>query len=72
MIHLTAKEKANRYDALQMAIYHTVESYKRRLETDEKRYVEAQDFGVIGSYSKGMADALSMVIADIERWDDSV
>ena len=70
MIRLTKEEKANRYDALQVAIKHTIESYKRRRDDCDKRYHEAVELGVIGSYNKGLSDAYCMTVSDLERWVD--
>ena len=68
MIHLTKEEKANRYDSLQVAIKHTIDSYKRRRDASEKSYRDAQDVGIIGAYQKGLSDGYSLVVADMERW----
>lgn len=70
MIVLTTKEKADRYDALQMAIKITLEGYRRRRDEHDRQYREAENVGVIGAYSKGLSDAFSHVIADLERWYD--
>lgn len=70
MITLTAKEKADRYDSLQMAIKITLEGYKRRRDEHDRQYSEGQALGLIGAYSKGLSDAFSHVIADLERWCD--
>lgn len=70
MINLTQKEKADRYDALQMAIKITLEGYRRRRDEHDRQYREAQDVGVIGAYTKGLSDAFSHVITDLERLDD--
>ena len=70
MITLTRKEKAERYDALQMAIRITLEGYRRRRDEHERQYREAKDVGIIGAYSKGLSDGFSHVIADLERWRD--
>lgn len=68
MATLTTREKAARYDSLQVAIKHTKESYQRRRTTAEKQYVEATELGIIGAYTKGQADAFGYIIADLERW----
>ena len=70
MITLTTKEKADRYDALQMAIKITLEGYRRRRDEHDRQYSEATDVGVIGAYTKGLSDAFSHAIADLERWVD--
>ena len=70
MITLTTKEKANRYDALQMAIKITLEGYRRRRDEHDRQYKAAENVGVTGAYSKGLSDAFSHAIADLERWYD--
>lgn len=70
MITLTKEEKAGRYDALQMAVRITLEGYRKRRDEHDRQYREAQDVGIIGAYSKGLSDAFSHVIADLERWYD--
>ena len=67
---MTNKEKADRYDALQVAIKITLEGYRRLSTTHDRQYREAQDLGLIGAYSKGQSDAFCYVIADMERWCD--
>lgn len=68
MIRLTKEEKAARYDALQSAIQHTIESYQRRRKDMDKRFSDAQEVGVLGAYSKGYADACGMIVDDMGRW----
>lgn len=70
MITLTTKEKADRYDALQMAIKITLDGYRRCRDEHDRQYSEATDVGVIGAYNKGLSDAFSYAIADLERWVD--
>jgi len=65
---MTNKEKAERYDALMAAIAVTKISYQRLRDDCERRYSEAKELGIIGSYSKGMADGCSRIVADLERW----
>lgn len=68
MIKLTKEEKASRYDALQSAINHTIESYQRRQKDSDKRFDEAKQAGIVGAYSKGQADAFGLIVSDLERW----
>ena len=70
MITLTTEEKAARYDALQMAIKITLAGYRRRRDEHDRQYKEAVDLGVIGAYTKGLSDAFSHAIADLERWSE--
>ena len=70
MITLTTKEKAKRYDALQMAIKITLEGYRKRAGTHSRQYRESDGVGFIGVYAKGLSDAYRHVIADLEKWCD--
>ena len=72
MIKLTTQEKAERYDALQMAIKITLENYKKHRSGYDRQYREAQDLGLVGAYTKGLSDAFGHVIADLERWCDGL
>ena len=63
-IHLTAEEKASRYDALQAAFKHTIESYQRLVADNNRRYEDAKASGVIGAYCKGLADAYSRMLQE--------
>lgn len=65
MKHLTDKEKADRYDALQTAFKYTKERYADRRSEAQKPIP-----GIIGIYNKGLADAYTYMIEDIERWCD--
>lgn len=71
MMKLTTKEKADRYDALQMAIKFTLNSYRERKDVHDHHAREEQRAGFLGAYSLGMSDAFSHVIADLERWSDN-
>ena len=70
MIHLTQKEKADRYDAIQSAIKFMIEVYSHRCEEAKKKYWEDEKPGTIAAYRKGTIDTYSAVITDIERWND--
>ena len=70
MITLTTKEKADRYDALQMAIKFTLNSYRERKDVHDQHAREEQRAGFLGAYSIGMSDAFGHAIADLERWYD--
>ena len=67
MIHLTREEKASRYDSLQVAIKHTIESYKRRRADADRRY---RDADVLGAYNKGLSDGFGYILDDLERWSE--
>jgi len=64
-IHLTEKEKADRFDSLQVAFQHTKEMYEKRRRDADKRY---HDASVIGAYNKGLSDGYGYIIDDLERW----
>ena len=70
MITLTTKEKAERYDALQMAIEITLAGYRKRQKYHDRQYQEAEALEITGAYSKGLSDAFCHVIQDLERWRD--
>jgi len=70
MTKLTTKEKADRYDALQMAIKITMDGYRKRRDMHERQYKEPKDIGILGAFNKGLSNAYSYVIGDLERWID--
>lgn len=59
MAELTIKEKAARYDALQVAIDIMIDIYKRREQDAKAKYI---DTTIIGVYNKGLADAYKETI----------
>lgn len=65
MIHLTEKEKADRFDALQAAFRATRDGYIRLQKDADLRYTEVS---VIGAYNKGLADGYGHMIKDLDRW----
>ena len=65
MIHLTEKEKADRFDALQAAFRITKDSYELLRADADRRYRGAD---VIGAYNKGLSDGYGKIIDDLERW----
>lgn len=67
---MNKEEKADRYDALQSAIKHTIESYQRLRKDMDKRYSDAKEVGILGAYNKGYADACDMIVDDMGRWID--
>ena len=71
MIKLTKEEKAARYDALQAAIKHTINCYKRHIDDNYKKYEELRGQGVLGAYNYGLADGFKHALEDLERWADS-
>lgn len=62
---MTKDEKAKKYDALQGTFKFTLHNYRRRKIEAEGKYVEAN---IIGAYNKGLADAYSQILEDINRW----
>ena len=65
MIRLTEKEKADRFDSLQVALRHTKDMYEKRRKDVDKWYKNAD---VIGAYNKGLSDGFGYIIDDLERW----
>lgn len=65
MIHLTQKEKADRFDTLQSAFQFTKHNYNGRQIEAAKR-IKGGD--VISAYNKGLSDAYIGFIEDLERW----
>lgn len=65
MIHLTEKEKADRFDALQAAFQFTKDKYNARQIEAAKRYKGGD---VISAYYNGLSDAYIDFIEDLERW----
>ena len=68
---MTTKEKAERYDSLQVAIKCTLDGYRKWARYYERTYNRADELGVIDAYSKGLSDGFYRVIADLERWSDT-
>lgn len=69
---MTAREKADRYDALQVAIRYTAEAWRTRRAESLRNYESlGADLRILGAYNKGMADAYERVLATLERWLDS-
>lgn len=69
---LTAKEKAARFDSLQVAIRFTGETYRARRAECLKNYeAYGADVGILGAYNKGMADAYEVMIETLERWRET-
>ncbi len=66
---LTKEEKAARYDALQAAIKFTAKQLRRRQADALLRY-EINGADVVGTYSKGLADAYELSAEVLERWAD--
>jgi len=64
---LTKAEKAARYDALQAAIKFTSKQLRRR-QADALLRHEINGADVVGSYSKGLADAYELAAEVLERW----
>lgn len=65
MAILTTKEKADRYDALRVAIENAIEIYRRRQYDAKNNY---KDASIIGAYNKGLADAYEATIQTLERF----
>ncbi len=65
MRHLTEKEKADCFDALQETFKIARDFYIKLQKDADVRYTEAS---VIGAYNKGLSDGYKRIIEDIERW----
>lgn len=71
MIKLTKEEKAARYDALQVAIKHTISAYKKTMDEEYEKYERYGQQGSFGAYSFGFSDGIGFALKDLERWVDS-
>ena len=67
---LAKTEKAARWDALQVAIRFTAETYRARRAECENKY-GSYGAGTLGAYNKGMADAYGQMIETLERWGET-
>lgn len=68
MARLTTEEKANRYDALQVAIEINIKTYKSRQQDAQNRYDKRTvcDRGdMIAAYNKGIADTCDDMITTL-------
>lgn len=63
---LTQKEKADRYDALQAAIKHTLKNYNDRAKRSKEKADEGN--GVIHSLHLGYYEAYREIVSDLKRW----
>ena len=63
---LTAKEKAERYDALQAAIKFKAEHYESKMNEHQRIY--ENDQGILCAYNKGCADMCFAILDDLRRW----
>lgn len=68
MAELTIKEKAARYDALQVAIKLNIENLQRRKKDAQSQYDKNLIFntvGIISAYNKGIADTCEDMITTL-------
>lgn len=65
---MTSKEKAERYDALQMAFKLTKEAYESRRDEACHRWADSPNKSTIAVYNKGQMDAYNEFIDVLERW----
>lgn len=66
---LTTKEKADRFDSLQLAIKLAAKRYedqKKSAEENLKRYTVEAD--AIAGFLKGSAEAYGEFLEDLQRW----
>lgn len=69
MSALTTKEKADRFDSLQLAIKMAAKRYEDQKKTAEKnleRYTTGAD--AIAGFIKGSAEAYGEFLEDLQRW----
>lgn len=67
MIQLTQKEKADRFDSLQVAFKVAKESYERRRADADNKYMNII-LNVLMAYNKGLSDGYGRILDDLERW----
>ena len=65
---MTTKEKAKLYDALQVAIKMTIDSYRNRKEKSQHIYEVNGDRDIIGAFEYGCMKTYEAVLEDMERW----
>ena len=68
MAKLTTQEKADRYDALQVAIKVNIDTYESRKQDAQSRYNKntiCDRVDLIAAYSKGKADAYADMITTL-------
>lgn len=63
---LTQKEKADRYDALQVAIKQTLKNYQGRAKESRDRADEGN--GAIHTLHLGFYEAYREIVEDLKRW----
>lgn len=69
---LTSKATAERWDALQAAIQHTLMFYRTRRDEAQRKYDNLFDGApLIGAYNKGLAEAYESIIEHLERWTEA-
>ena len=61
---MTQREKADRYDSLQLAFRFERDVLSERI----KELREKEGANILGAYNKGRADGFESVLKDIERW----
>lgn len=71
MTILTKEEKAERYDALQVAIKHTISIYRKLRDESYEKYERYGQEGTFGAYNFGFSDGVGFALKDLERWVDS-
>lgn len=68
MIQLTEKEKAARFDALQVALKVTKDRYSEREKKSRKVFKKSNELTELTAFEYGQAEAYKIVINDLERW----
>lgn len=66
---MTDKQKAEKFDALKIAIQYNVKSYKNRHVESLSKYMTHE--GIIKGYDKGQADAYEEFVNVLEAWESA-
>lgn len=66
---MTDKQKAEKYDALKMAISYNAKVYKNRFTRSLSDYMAHE--GIIKGYDKGQADAYEEFVNVLEAWESA-
>ena len=69
MVHLTTKEKADRFDSLQLAIKLAAKRYEDQKKSAEKNLESyTTEVDAIAGFLKGSAEAYGEFLEDLQRW----
>ncbi len=65
---MTDKEKASRYDSLQLAFKCAMEKYRVQRDRAEKEYHDGRKGNMLMAFNKGQMTAYDFILQDLERW----